>query len=90
MGNAATIRNMSRILTLWALLVCMLCLMGRSATAQASTADTRLADAAQIGLQPGMHAPTFQLPSTVPGKNSLLSLAGPNGLVLVFFRSADW
>jgi peroxiredoxin len=42
------------------------------------------------GLQPGAKAPAFDLPDQSGKKQSLDTLAGPNGLLLLFFRSADW
>ncbi|HZB89726.1 MAG TPA: redoxin domain-containing protein [Terracidiphilus sp.] len=42
------------------------------------------------GLQPGAQAPAFSLRDQAGKKQDLNSLAGPNGLLLLFFRSADW
>jgi len=47
-------------------------------------------DAAQIGPAVGAAAPDFSLVDQFGQKRTLESLMGPNGLVLVFFRSADW
>jgi hypothetical protein len=49
-----------------------------------------LQDAATIGISAGAQAPDFELPDQAGRKHSLRSLMGPRGLVLVFFRSADW
>jgi len=38
----------------------------------------------------GAHAPVFELPDQNGRSRDLRSLAGPKGLMLVFFRSADW
>jgi cytochrome oxidase Cu insertion factor (SCO1/SenC/PrrC family) len=43
-----------------------------------------------LGPQVGEKAPDFSLPDQEGQRRSLASLLGPNGLVLVFFRSADW
>ncbi len=42
------------------------------------------------GLKPGAHAPEFSLKDQAGKKQDLQSLAGPDGLLLLFFRSADW
>lgn len=42
------------------------------------------------GLQPGENAPGFNLPDQDGKQQNLSTLAGPNGLLLLFFRSADW
>ena len=43
-----------------------------------------------IGLQPGVKAPEIALADQTGKTQSLNSLTGPNGLLLLFFRSADW
>lgn len=47
-------------------------------------------DATGIGLAAGATAAAFSLPDQSGQPRSLESLMGPQGLVLVFFRSADW
>jgi peroxiredoxin len=42
------------------------------------------------GLQPGEKAPGFALQDQEGKQQSLSTLAGRNGLLLLFFRSADW
>jgi peroxiredoxin len=42
------------------------------------------------GLRPGAKAPAFRLSDQAGKRQDLDSLAGPNGLLLLFFRSADW
>jgi hypothetical protein len=49
-----------------------------------------LADASSIGLAAGTAAPGFKLKDQNGREQDFGSLTGPNGLVLVFFRSADW
>ena len=56
--------------------------------AQAGTLS--LLDAAQIGLPAGARAPDFSLPDQAGQSRDFGSLAGTRGLILVFFRSADW
>ena len=43
-----------------------------------------------IGLAVGQKAPAFSLPDQVGRTQTLDSLKGANGTVLLFFRSADW
>jgi hypothetical protein len=42
------------------------------------------------GPEPGQHIPDFALPDQHGDLRSLSNLSGPNGLLLVFYRSADW
>ena len=43
-----------------------------------------------IGLQPGVKAPEISLPDQAGKRQTFQTLAGRNGLLLLFFRSADW
>ena len=47
-------------------------------------------DVTKLGPQVGVKAPDFTLPDQQGQRRTLASLMGPKGLVLVFFRSADW
>jgi hypothetical protein len=47
-------------------------------------------DPATLGLSIGLAIPPFQALDQQGHPRDFSSLAGPNGLVLVFFRSADW
>ena len=49
-----------------------------------------LRDATQIGPATGAMAAEFSLPDQSGQRRTMESLMGPQGLVLVFFRSADW
>ena len=49
-----------------------------------------LHDATQIGSAAGTTASDFSLVDEFGKRDTLESLMGPEGLVLVFFRSADW
>jgi peroxiredoxin len=46
--------------------------------------------AAQTGPAVGSKVPDFDASDQHGAKHSLQSLMGPKGLMLVFFRSADW
>ena len=43
-----------------------------------------------IGLQPGVKAPAIALSDQTGKPQTLATLTGPNGVLLLFFRSADW
>jgi hypothetical protein len=43
-----------------------------------------------VGLAVGQKAPAFSLPDQFGNVQTLASLRGKNGTVLLFFRSADW
>jgi len=43
-----------------------------------------------IGLEVGQKAPAFSAPDQFGQQQTLESLKGPKGTVLLFFRSADW
>jgi hypothetical protein len=49
-----------------------------------------LHDAIQIGPAAGATAPEFSLVDQFGQRRTMESLMGPQGVVLVFFRSADW
>lgn len=48
------------------------------------------AQSADYGLQPGEKVPAFSLKDQSGNSQTLKSLAGPNGLLILFNRSADW
>jgi len=43
-----------------------------------------------VGPQVGSKVPSFTLPDQTGQSRTLESLMGPKGMILVFFRSADW
>ena len=47
-------------------------------------------DGYATGPDPGERIPAFALPDQSGAMRTLNDLAGPNGLLLVFHRSADW
>jgi len=49
-----------------------------------------LAASIATGPEPGSKIPAFSLPDQTGQMRDFASLKGPKGLVLVFFRSADW
>lgn len=59
------------------------------ALAQAAAAP-RAPDPAGLGPAVGQRVPPFEAPDQSGRLRDLASLAGDNGLVLVFYRSADW
>ena len=75
--------RIARIVTL-----CWLLALG---AASATTAQAPpLPDVDGLGPQIGDVVPSFSLPDQTGAARDLASLAGPNGLMLVFSRSADW
>ena len=55
-----------------------------------ATAQDPLPDVDQFGPQVGETVPDFSLVDQFGETRTLQSLMGPNGLMLVFSRSADW
>ena len=49
-----------------------------------------LPDVQKLGPQIGDRVPDFTLTDQQGRPRALASLVGPNGLMLVFYRSADW
>ena len=64
-------------------------LVARAAPPQPSTPATP-PDVQKLGPQVGARVPDFSLPDQHGQTRTLQSLMGPKGLMLVFFRSADW
>jgi hypothetical protein len=52
--------------------------------------STSHAIAPSVGLQIGQKAPAFSLPDQFGHEQSIDTLKGSKGTVLLFFRSADW
>ena len=63
-------------------------LLGFSTLAVAQSREA--IDVASLGPQIGERVPDFNLPDQSGQVHSLDSIMGPNGVMLVFFRSADW
>ena len=63
-------------------------LLGFSTLAAAQSREA--IDVASLGPQIGERVPDFNLPDQSGQVHSLDSIMGPNGVMLVFFRSADW
>jgi hypothetical protein len=59
-------------------------------TKDAAAIRQLLSDASDVGLPVPAAAPEFKLKDQTGRERDFASLAGPHGLVLVFFRSADW
>ncbi len=56
----------------------------------ATTITMSLAAQAMPGVSISKSAPSFRARDQFGKEQTIKSLMGPNGLVLVFFRSADW
>lgn len=61
-----------------------------AAVTKDAVAIRKLLSDADVGLPVGAVAPEFKLKDQTGGERDFASLTGPHGLVLVFFRSADW
>ena len=61
-----------------------------AALAQVSTITQKPAETKAVGLAVGQKAPAFKARDQRGKEQTLSSLAGPKGLVLLFVRSADW
>jgi hypothetical protein len=59
-------------------------------TAGAQTPPRSAAELARLGPQVGQPVPDFALQDQRGERRMLKSILGPNGALLVFFRSADW
>ncbi len=60
------------------------------AAAQALAVAPERPDPMQLGPRIGQALPAFEAPDQDGRQRGFTSLKGPKGLVLVFFRSADW
>jgi peroxiredoxin len=71
-------------------IVCALIGLGMHETAQQSASQPALPDVQKLGPQVGTRVPEFTLLDQKGQSRTLASLMGPKGLMLVFYRSADW
>ncbi len=53
-------------------------------------ATSGLLGQSELGPQAGQRTPGFRLPDQHGRRQTLTSVAGPRGTMLVFIRSADW
>ena len=83
-----TPNRMSRIVA--CAVVCALSGLVDRSRAQPSAPQPTLPDVQKLGPQVGTRAPGFALLDQKGQSRTLASLMGPKGLMLVFFRSADW
>ncbi len=61
-----------------------------NAAPQQPSTSAKPPDVQKLGPQVGTRVPDFSLPDQRGQTRTLQSLMGPKGLMLVFFRSADW
>ena len=85
---SATPNRMFRIVA--GAVVCALLSLVAQTTAQQSAPQLVLPDVQKLGPQVGSRVPAFTLLDQKGQQRTLASLMGPQGLMLVFFRSADW
>ena len=62
----------------------------RGTSAQTAPAPGGLPEVQALGPQMGERVPDFTLTDQQGRPRTLASLMGPKGLMLVFYRSADW
>lgn len=55
-----------------------------------SAQQAQTVDVTTLGPQVGQKAIGFELPDQQGRRQTLASVAGPKGTMLVFFRSSDW
>ena len=70
--------------------VCALFSLTAQVTAQQPAPQPALPDVQKLGPQVGSRVPDFSLLDQKGQSRTLASLMGPKGLMLVFYRSADW
>jgi hypothetical protein len=73
-----------RLSTTWSMIALMVPL------AQAPSQPRVKVDVSKLGPQVGQQAPDFSLKDQTGKIQTLQSIMGPKGAMLVFFRSADW
>jgi hypothetical protein len=79
---------MSRIVV--GAVICALVNLAVQAAEQQTALQPVLPDVQRLGPQVGSRVPDFRLLDQHGQQRTLASLMGPKGLMLVFFRSADW
>jgi hypothetical protein len=72
------------------ILVLGLSLLAAAGGQAQSKGNATKVDVAGVGPKVGARLPDFTLRDQHGDARSLVSLLGPNGAVIVFFRSADW
>ena len=74
----------------WVIGVALLCTFVVGVRGQQPPATPPLPDIQALGPQVGAKVPEFSLPDQTGTVRTLQSLMGPKGLMLLFYRSADW
>jgi len=68
----------------------LLCALVVGATIVGSAQEVRRINVAKLGPQVGAKVPDFNLADQQGKQRTLQSVMGPNGAMIVFYRSADW
>jgi cytochrome oxidase Cu insertion factor (SCO1/SenC/PrrC family) len=71
-------------------LLVIVALVFASVPSSRTVGQAPLPDVEKMGPQVGQVVPDFELADQDGTPRTLKSLLGPNGAMLVFFRSADW
>jgi hypothetical protein len=74
-----------RLLTAWPMLALLMGPLG-----QAPSQPRAKVDVSKLGPQVGQRVPAFRLKDQTGNAQTLESIMGPKGAMLVFLRSADW
>jgi hypothetical protein len=74
-----------RLFTVWPMLALLVGPLG-----QAPSQPRAKVDLSKLGPQVGQRVPSFSLNDQTGKIQTLESIMGPKGALLVFFRSADW
>jgi hypothetical protein len=74
-----------RLLTAWPMLALLMGPLG-----QTSSQPRAKVDVSKLGPQVGQRVPAFRLKDQTGNVQTLESIMGPKGALLVFLRSADW
>ena len=70
--------------------IALLCALVACATVVAFAQNVRRVNVSKLGPQVGATVPDFNLADQQGRKRTLQSVMGPNGAMIVFYRSADW
>ena len=83
--SAEEVNHHMRLLAAWPLLALVMGPLG-----QAASQPRAKIDVSKLGPQVGQRVPAFSLKDQTGKIQTLESIMGPKGVMLVFLRSADW
>ena len=83
-------RRRSRPISLASMVAALALSVVAGAMSSQTSPSPALPDVQKLGPQVGSRVPDFTLLDQQGQSRTLASLSGPKGLMLVFYRSADW